>query len=163
MNTNTIQDDIKRHKEKSPDTYNNIINQTIPFYIFYKKIVTGIDNLQEEKYNITNTEIDVLASLVISGDEKHILSPTKLYERLLFTSGAITKVLKKLEEKKYIIRVANQYDKRSKLVQITPMGKEIFTNALRDTILYEKELFDVFDEEEKEVFTNLFLKLLKNI
>jgi DNA-binding MarR family transcriptional regulator len=163
MNINELEKDIQKHKEKSPETYNEIINVTIPFYIFYNKLMQGVTSLQEELNTITNSELDVLASLIMSGSDAYILSPTKLYERLLFTSGAITKLLKKLEEKKYIIRIDNQFDKRSKLVQITPLGKKVCQETLKEVILYEEQCFSVLDEKEKEQFKNTLIKMIKNL
>lgn len=162
MNINELEKDILRHKEKSPETFNDIVHITIPFYMFYNKIVEGVYNV-EEQYGISNSELDVLASLIMSGNEKYILSPTKLYERLLFTSGAITKVLQKLEKKNYIIRLDNEFDKRSKLVQITPLGKEICQKTLKEVLLYEEQCFASLNKEEKDTFKNLLIKIMKNL
>jgi len=163
MNINELEKDIQQHKKRSPETYDDIINLTIPFYMFYSKMMQGVVNVQEEIHGISNSELDVLASLIMSGNENYILSPTKLYERLLFTSGAITKVLKKLEDKKYIIRLDNEFDKRSKLVQITALGKKVSTETLREVILYEKECFSVLDKEEKDMFRKILIKIMKNL
>jgi len=162
MNINELEKDILRHKEKSPETYNDIAQITVPFYMFYNKMMDGVYNV-EEQYGISNSELDVLASLIMSGNDEYILTPTKLYERLLFTSGAITKVLKKLEEKKYITRLDNEYDKRSKLVQITPSGKEICQKTLKDVLLYEEQCFEPLNQEEKDIFKNLLIKMMKNL
>jgi len=161
MNIYEIEKSIKNHKTRSSETYNDVINLTIPFYMLYKNIMEGITSIQNDSYHINNSELDVLASLILSGN-KYTLSPTKLHERLLFTSGAITKVLKKLEEKEYIIRVDNLHDKRSKLVQITPLGKEICQAALKDVILYEEKCFNTLTQKEKNTLQNLLLKTLKN-
>ncbi len=163
MNINELETDILKHKTRSPETYDDIINVTIPFYMFYKQFTQKIYKIQEEVHNITASEIDVLASLIISGNEEHVLSPTKLYERLLFTSGAITKLLKKLEDKKYIARIDNLYDKRSKLVIITPLGKKKCQETLRDVILYEKECLSILTKEEQKSFQHIFTKLLTNM
>jgi len=48
------------------------------------------------------------------------VAPINLYESLVFSSGGMTKLLKKLEDRNYISRVDNPIDKRSKLVRITP-------------------------------------------
>jgi len=162
MNINELEKDILTHKKKSPETYNDIINITIPFYMFYNKMMNGVHNI-EEQYGISNSELDVLASLIMSGNEKNILSPTKLYDRLLFTSGAITKVLKKLEDKKYITRLDNEFDKRSKLVQITKKGKEVCNQTLKEVILYEEQCFSSLNQEEKDIFKNLLIKMMKNL
>jgi len=161
MKINEIEDGIQNHKIKSPDTYNDVINMTVPFYMLYQKIMQGVTTIQQDIYQINNSELDVLASLLLSGGKDHILSPTKLYERLIFTSGAITKVLKKLEEKQYILRIDNIHDKRSKLVQITPLGKDICQKALKDVILYEVKYFDILTQEEKKSFQHILLKMLK--
>lgn len=162
MNINELEKDILRHKEKSPETYNDIAQISIPFYMFYNKMMDGVYNI-EEQHGISNSELDVLASLIMSGNDEYILSPTKLYERLLFTSGAITKVLKKLEEKKYITRLNNEFDKRSKLVKITPLGKVICQKTLKEVLLYEEECFSPLNQEEKDTFKNLLIKMMKNL
>lgn len=162
MNINELEKDILRHKEKSPETYNDITQITIPFYMFYNKMMDGVHNI-EEQHGISNSELDVLASLIMSGNDEYILSPTKLYERLLFTSGAITKVLKKLEEKKYITRLDNEFDKRSKLVQITPVGKQICQKTLKEVLLYEEQCFEPLNQEEKDTFKDLLIKMVKNL
>lgn len=163
MNINELEEDIKKHKERSPESFNEIINITIPFYMFHRKIFDGICKLQEERYQLTNSELDVLTSLKISDNRDFILSPTRLNERLLFTSGAITKILKKLEEKKYIKRLDNKFDKRSKLVQLTPLGEEVAEKALKDVLNLEEKYFDALSTKEKKLLKELFVKMLKNI
>jgi len=162
MTLNELENGIDNHKIKSPETYNDVINISLPFYMLYQHIMDGITTIQHDIYELNHSELDVLASLVLSGDKDYILSPTKLYEKLLFTSGAITKVLKKLEEKKYIIRIDNIHDKRSKLVQITPLGKKVCQDALKNVILYESKCFSILSTKEKKTFQNLLLKCLKN-
>lgn len=163
MNINEIEDGIKNHQIKSPQTYNDVVNISVPYHMLYSKIMDGITTIQHDNYNLNNSELDVLASIILSGDENYTITPTKLYERLLFTSGAITKVLKKLEDKEYIIRLNNEFDKRSKLVQITSLGKDICQKALKEVIEYEAKCFDNLNEEEKNTFQTLLMKMLKNL
>lgn len=161
MNINQLEEDIQKHKERSSETFNDVINISIPFYMFHQKMFSGICKLENENYQITHTELDVLSSLKISGNEEYILSPTGLQQRLLFTGAAISKVLKKLEEKGYIVRVDNKFDKRSKLVQLTPKGKEIHDKVLKDVLNYEEKCFSLLSEEEKNTMKNLFVKMIK--
>lgn len=162
MNINELETDIQRNKERSPETYNDIINITIPFYMFYRKMFDGVTRLEEVDYQITHHELDVLSSLKMSGNEEYILSPSRLNERLLFSAAAITKVLKKLEEKKYIIRLDNQYDKRGKLVQLTSLGREVHDKVLKDVLSYEESCFSTLSEEEKQTMKKLLIKMLKS-
>lgn len=162
MKIENLEEDIKRSKERSPETYNEITNISIPFYMFYNKMYGGICKLEEEKYQLTHSELDVLTCLKMAENDEHILSPTKIYERLLFTGGAITKVLKKLEKKEYIKRLENKFDKRSKLVQLTTLGKEIHDKALKDVLAFEEQCFSALNKEEKKQFQELLIKMLRN-
>jgi DNA-binding MarR family transcriptional regulator len=154
--------DIKKHKDKSPNTYHDIINVTVPFYMLYGKLIKAITLVQEEKFNVSNSELDVLGSLKMSGGDDFTLSPTKLYERLLFSSGGMTKVLKKLEDKNFIKRIDNSDDKRSKLVQLTNEGSLILEKTLKAVILEENEIFSNLNEDDRKTLKNLLVKTLKD-
>lgn len=162
MKIENLEKDIQRNKDKSPETYNEISNLTVPFYMFYNKMYGGVCKLEEERFQMTHSELDILSCLKMSENDENILSPTKIQERVLFTGGAITKVLKKLEKKKYVIRVENEYDKRSKLVQLTPLGKEIHDKVMNEVLAFEEECFSALNKEEQENFKQMLLKMLKN-
>lgn len=160
MNKKELEVRIQRVKTRQPEIYNDVLPIVVPFYMFQQNLAEGISKIQENKYQITNSEVDVMRCLYLSNNDDNILSPTKIFEKLMFTSGAITKVLKKLEEKGYIKRLENKYDKRSKLVQLTPKGCEVCKNALTDMFKYEEETFSKLTPEEREQFKELTLKLL---
>ena len=162
MKIEELDSDIKRHKIKSPNTYHDIINVTVPFYMLYGKLLNAITSIQEQKFNISNSELDVLGSLKMSGGVDCTLSPTELYERLLFSSGGMTKVLKKLEEKEFIERVYNSNDKRSKLVQLTQKGALILDKTLKAVIQEENKVFANLNDEDRIAFKSLLVKALKD-
>lgn len=135
---------------------------TLPLIILTQKLLTDISKLLDEKFNLSNSELDVLASLHSAQDEDHTLTPTQLYERLFFSSGGMTKVLKKLETKEFIIRLENKEDKRSKLVQLTTSGKEILKIALVDVTKCEETIFSNVDTNEKKQLSDLLFKSLKH-
>lgn len=160
MKTKELELRIDRVKKRQPEIYNDILPLIVPYYLFHQELTEGIKKLQETKYHITSSELDVMRCLYLSNNDDNILSPTKIFEKLMFTSGAITKVLKKLEDKALIRRVANEYDKRSKLVQLTKKGCEVCKNALIDTFNFEEKIFSKLTKEERETFKNLTVKLL---
>mgnify|MGYP001091742648 CR=1 FL=1 len=162
MNINELKTDIQKHKDRSAETYNDIVNISIPFYMFHRKMFEGIRCFKDDDYQITHNELDVLSSLKMSGSEDYILSPSRLNERLLFSAAAITKVLKKLEEKKYITRLDNEFDKRGKLVQLTTLGREVHDKVLKEVLNFEEICFSSLNEEEKQTMQNLLIKLLKS-
>ena len=81
---------------------------------------------------------------------------------MVFSSGGMTKVLKKLEEKEYITRVDNQNDKRSKLVQLSKKGEILLNKALKDVVDLEKDFFSPLDEKEQKTLKELIYKVLKD-
>ena len=135
---------------------------TLPLIMLSQKLLLDISNILDEKFSLSSSELDVLSSLNSSDDKDHISTPTQLYERLFFSSGGMTKVLKKLETKGFIIRLENKEDKRSKLVQLTPSGKEILEIALVDVINIEETIFDNVDDSEKKALSDLLFKSLKH-
>jgi DNA-binding MarR family transcriptional regulator len=160
MNKKELETRIERVRLRTPEIYNEVLHVVVPFYMFHQKLHEGTSKIQENRYNITSSELDVMRCLLLSNNDDNILSPTQIYDKLMFTSGAITKVLKKLEERGYIIRLNNQYDKRSSLVQLTPEGCEICKKALTDLFNFEEECFSKLSKEEVDTYKELTLKLL---
>lgn len=160
MNKKELYNRIERVKTRTPEIYNKVLHVVVPFYLFNQKLNNGTKKIEENKYNITNSELDVMRCLLLSNNDDNVLSPTQIYKKLMFTSGAITKVLKKLEEKTYIERINNKFDKRSKLVKLTDKGCEISKKALTDLFSFEEECFSKLNEKELEKYQELTLKLL---
>lgn len=150
-------------KDKNISNGSDIGYVTLPLILISEKILARISVLLEGKYSISTSELDVLSSLHSCIDEKHTLSPTKLYERLFFSSGGMTKVLKKLEIKGFIKRLDNKEDRRSKLVRLTNRGKEIVEKSLRDVIALEEEMFGHVDAKDREALSKLLFKTFDGI
>ncbi|WP_188093529.1 MarR family winged helix-turn-helix transcriptional regulator [Sulfurimonas gotlandica] len=162
MNAN----ELKLHLENKDDhicSNSDIGYVTLPLLMLSQKLLTDIGNLLDERYNMSTSELDVLASLHSAHDEKHTLTPTKLYERLFFSSGGMTKVLKRLEKKEFIKRLDNEEDKRSKLVQLTQKGREILEKSLVDVIAREEEIFAHVNRDERKNLSDLLFKALGEV
>ena len=151
-------------KKHLDNAYNNILKDefeifslTLPISIIYKSLYNKIETLLQSKYNLIHSEIDVLAALFFN---KKVLSPTELYDATIFSSGGMTKVLKKLEEKKLIKRVPSDNDKRSKLVKIEPKGEKLLQESLKEIIKTNNKIFSVLDEKEKKELREIFKKLV---
>lgn len=162
MNINELQEDIKDHKSKMADSYNGIVELMIPFHMLTQKLYTGISKLEEEKYKLGNSEADALITTYVSGDKEYTITPTKLQHKLLFTSGAITKVLKKLEDKNLIIRLESPVDKRSKLVRLTIEGQKIAKEVFIDIMQFNEKAFSSLSKKEKELLQKSIIKVLSH-
>ncbi|RXK08094.1 MarR family transcriptional regulator [Halarcobacter bivalviorum] len=160
MDIKQFETNLKNIKEQTPQVFKESMNVTIPFFILHRKLFEHGDRLLKEKFSLNQSELDILSSLFYMTNNTHTMSPTELYEVMVFSSGGMTKVLKKLESKKYIKRVENSLDKRSKLVQLTNLGKEITVKAISEIISFEDNYFSKLKKEEQELFTKLILKVL---
>jgi DNA-binding MarR family transcriptional regulator len=163
MNANELKLHLDNKDENHICSKSDIGYMTLPLIMLSQKLLTRISELLERKYKISNSELDVLASLHSAYEEDHTLTPTKLYERLFFSSGGMTKVLRKLEQKEYITRLDNQEDKRSKLVKLTPSGKNILEKSLSDVIELEEAIFAHIKSDERQNLSDLLFKALDGV
>ena len=132
----------------------------LPVAMLYKYIYNQNETILREKYSLIHSEIDVLAALLFNGK---VMTPTSLYDATIFSSGGMTKVLKKLEDKNLISRVPSQEDKRSKLVKIEPQGEKMVEECLVDIIQSDNKIFSILDEQEKKSLKKIFKKLLYSL
>lgn len=84
---------------------------------------------------------------------------TRIAEELDITKGTLSVSIKRLEEKGYLKRRINKYDRRFVELDLTEKGKEI--NDLRQKFRYEmiRNTIDGFEEEEAEVLIKGLAKL----
>jgi DNA-binding MarR family transcriptional regulator len=160
MNIKELEINLKNVKELTPDIYKSGMELSVPFFMVHKKLYENGNGIISSKYSLNQTELDILATLYYMSDGTFTLTPTKLYEVMLFSSGGMTKVLKKLESKELIERVENESDKRSKLVRLSQKGKSITKEALKEVISFEDEVFSKLDEQEQEQLKKILYKLL---
>jgi DNA-binding MarR family transcriptional regulator len=112
------------------------------------------------RYGVNHSEIDVLISLYFNG---YVQSPTELYESTIFSSGGMTKVLKKLEENKYVSRIPDKKDKRSMLVSLEEKGANLAVEVLDFFITEDKKFFGILDDDEIESMKKILKKLVNTI
>lgn len=160
MNIKQFETNLKNVKKLTPQIFKETMKLSIPFFILHKKIYEKGEDLISKEFNINQSELDVLSSLYYMGGNEFTMSPTELYDVMLFSSGGMTKLLKKLENKNFIRRVENTIDKRSKLVQITELGIKNITKALQDIVSFEDEYFSKLNKKEQDTFQKLIHKIL---
>ncbi len=161
MNIKQFETNLENVKKYSPNVYKETMKITTPFFVLHKKLFENGEEILKEKYSLNQSELDILAALYYMNDNNFSMTPTELYEVLLFSSGGMTKILKKLETKRLIVRIDNKEDKRSKLVQLTQKGKEITAKALEEVVNYEDKYFSELNKEEQEQLSKLLIKVLR--
>ncbi|MFV0562185.1 MarR family winged helix-turn-helix transcriptional regulator [Malaciobacter mytili] len=129
---------------------------TLPITLIYKNLYNEIEHYLKETYDLIHSEIDVLAALYFNGK---LLSPTDLYAATVFSSGGMTKILKKLEQRGYISRIASKEDKRSMLVKLEIKGEELVTLCLKEMVENRRNIFEVLSKEEIDSLEKILKKL----
>lgn len=83
--------------------------------------------------------------------------------RLLgYDSGAMTRLLDRIEKKGLIRRVANPEDRRSFLLELTPESRAVFPQARRRVQAVFKRLLAGFDEKQAAILRQSLEQLLAN-
>ncbi|MGM2834013.1 MarR family winged helix-turn-helix transcriptional regulator, partial [Bacillus cereus group sp. Bce025] len=88
---------------------------------------------------------------------------TDLAEELDFTSGAITALCDKLEERGLAIRKRHQEDRRITLLDITEDGLKFIKRNNKIRTSFMSVLFDGFSIEELHVQAEIFKRLAYNL
>lgn len=96
-----------------------------------------------DPFSLMQSDYAVLSALRRAGPP-YTLAPNELYTGLERSSGGMTKMLRRLEHLKFIRRVNNPADKRSKLVRLTEAGKRV-----------EEEAFEAFVTKAHELLAPL--------
>lgn len=140
--------------------FSKIFTLSYPIALIQKIIFANGEIFLKENYNLINSEVDVLSLLYTNNK---ILTPTELSELTIFSSGGMTKVLKRLEERGLIYRQENENDKRCMLVCLSDKGEELIIKSL-DSV--SKECFKYFEslsDYEKKTLATLLKKVVINL
>jgi len=133
---------------------------TLPIMLIYRNIFNETESYLKVTYDLIHSDIDVLTALYFNGK---VLSPTDLYAATVFSSGGMTKILKKLENSAYITRKPSEKDRRSTLVYLEKKGEKLVEKCLTDIVEHRKRLFDVLTIDEQKNLQKILEKLTYNL
>ena len=127
-----------------------------PLYACSKEIVRHYTPYLDE-INLTYTQYLVMMYLW----ENNKSNVKILGEALFLDSGTLTPLLKKLEEKGYIIRSRDKIDERNLNIEITKSGMKLREKALK--IPMEIGSCINLTEEEAKFLYQILYKIIKNV
>jgi DNA-binding MarR family transcriptional regulator len=107
-------------------------------------------------------EFDVLATLRRSGDP-FMLSPTRLYEAMMISSGGMTNRLDRLESAGLVERRPDPNDRRGKLIALTAVGRRVVDKTIARCVANEERLLSVLTIAEQEKLSALLKKLIAGL
>jgi DNA-binding MarR family transcriptional regulator len=104
----------------------------------------------------------VLATLRRSGPP-YRLTPTRLYQELVLTSGAITHRVDALARAGLVERVSGGRDRRSTLVGLTDEGRAVADRAMAANLACEAAMIAALADADRETLAALLKKLLDGL
>jgi DNA-binding MarR family transcriptional regulator len=107
-------------------------------------------------------EFDVLATLRRSG-EPYLLSPTRLYEAAMISSGGMTNRLDRLERAGLVERRPDPADRRGKLIALTKAGKRVIDETIGRHVANEVRLLSALTKAEQKTLDGLLRKLIAGL
>ncbi|MFV0529444.1 MAG: MarR family winged helix-turn-helix transcriptional regulator [Lachnospiraceae bacterium] len=87
----------------------------------------------------------------------------QLASKVLLTSGSMTYVVTKLENKKLLRKVVDEQDKRIYYAELTEQGTELMHSVIPRHNKFIQEMLAVLTEEEAEMLMKLLKKLGKSV
>jgi DNA-binding MarR family transcriptional regulator len=121
------------------------------------QILGGIER-ELEPLQITAAQFVVLNSIV-SGKGRTL---SEFCRVLGYDSGAMTRLLDRIEAKGIIRRVENPADRRSYIVELTEQGQAVFPQARLGTEVAFRRLLAGFSEADAEMLRGLLKRILAN-
>ncbi len=139
-----------------------IFTLSLPMLLITKNFHNNSENFYKSNYDLLHSDIDVLAALYFTND-KHSLTPTELYDATVFSSGGMTKVLKKLEDRELIKREISKEDKRKTYVTLTKEGVDLLKECIEKTSSRLNDSFKVLNKNEQKDLKRILEKLLYSL
>lgn len=129
------------------------------------RLIKHLDrSLQEtfSEFGLQAGEFDVLATLRRSG-QPYQLSPTKLFNTLMITSGTMTHRIDRLEQANLVQRIPDPNDRRGTLIQLTQEGFAVIEKAVAEHVATMDRLLNSLEESERQALAQLLRKLLLSL
>lgn len=109
--------------------------------------------------NLGNGDFDVLAALRRQGAPFE-LSPGQLSERMLVTTGAVTKRVDRLAARGLVERSVSQADGRGRVVRLTPAGRELCDRLIGEHLANEAAILKRLTADDQESLERLLALLV---
>lgn len=124
-----------------------------------EEVILRAINAALAPHQIKYQEYAVLATLRVAGPP-YRLTPSQLQATLLFTSGGLSNLLKRLEADELVRRASDPQDGRGVLVSLTAKGRRLADQAMPDHAAAELQLLHMFEPRERDTFAQLLSRMM---
>jgi DNA-binding MarR family transcriptional regulator len=122
--------------------YPDLETEALPPLVRLARLAVLVDGFQQSvlsALDLSSADYSVLAALRRAGPP-YQQTPSKLYSRLQRSSGGMTKILKRLEERALIERAPDPSDGRGSVVSLTAKGLDLQERSFRALLAASQEL-----------------------
>jgi DNA-binding MarR family transcriptional regulator len=119
-------------------------------------------NANFARHGINRTDWDVLAALRRIG-APYRRTPTSLYRALMRTSGGLTHIIDRLEERGLVERIPDPADRRGLQVSLTRKGRALVDRAALGHLDTERRMLSPLTRQEQTELAQLLRKLLMGL
>lgn len=148
----SLKDDIQAkgfHSEQEK-SFVNLIYTAAFFEANFNKFIKPF-GLSSQQYNVLR---------ILRGQFPNSMSSGDLHSRMIHKMSNASRLVDKLVEKGYVIRVVNANDKRNILVSITDLGLRLVTDLDKEVAAFQKTSIDLPSAKLKDL--NLILDELRS-
>src|ERR1700759_5463072 len=124
-----------------------------------QEIILRAVNAALAPHGLRYTDYAVLATLRVAG-EPYRMSPSRLQANMLFTSGGVSNLLRRVEQKGYVRRLADPADGRGILVELTPKGLALAEAAMAGHAATERRLCAMLSKDEQDELAALLSRMI---
>ena len=129
--------------------------------LLFKQLSLAFENnLQRAaaQHDLTSAQ----AGIVIYLDAMdHPVNQRELEHYFKLSNPTVTGLMKRMESKGFIQRVANPGDARSKYIQLTPKALDVSSNVRAELLELEKNITQDLSKEEEKIFYELLMRILR--
>jgi DNA-binding MarR family transcriptional regulator len=117
---------------------------------------------QVSELGISNTEWEVLKTLVVSGTP-YRLGPGELAKRLGLTPAAMTHRIDRMANEGLVTRDRDENNRVRVIVELTDEGRTKWLEAMRMASAFEEELLQDLTSDERGVLGEVLIRLLRRV
>ena len=136
-----------------------LTHRTMDGLIRANRIHHALCDRETAEVGVHRSQNRMLAHLYHAG----AMSQKKLADRMHITPAVVTVTVQKLLEGGYVVREADQDDRRACLICITDKGREVVEHTHHILDHVDGIAFDGFTEEEMETLLSLCTRMIHNM
>lgn len=114
------------------------------------------------EHGLQRPELDAILTLRRAGPP-YRLTPTRLFEAMMMSSGGMTSLIDRLERGGWVSRAPNPDDRRGTLVTLTDAGLELTNRLVPEMVARQTAAVGTLTQDERTALARALEKLLASL